>query len=430
MLKRFGLALTILGLVLVACGAELPKLAVLDVSVPKNFDNSVVVPITESLMEQLVASNKYTVLDRANIEAIFAERDFQLSGEVSNAQITQAGQFLGASFIVVSKLQIVGNSYFLSAKMIDTKTAAILKQASDTQKSDDASIVIDMAQDVGAKLLGAFIMPPHKPRPTSAPVASAKPEPTPAPTPAPTPEPTPAPERFQSRDFERDSPPGLRITANLSLPTWNDTSNLGKVMTTLPVTLYNAGVSNTAATPLNIGFEAYAQANLEPWWYIAAEYDSLEHSFQDKKFPDATKYYVDSRLTNFMAGAGLSLPIANVAHVFGGMMVGISSFTLGSLWTEAFSPDWVVSKVRSAAPKADSLTENGLGYALEAGLSIYVLKILAIDVRARYCGAIFLGSGVSAAGKISATSYYLASPSATVPALDYTSISFGLGLAL
>jgi TolB-like protein len=134
-----------------ALGAQTPKIAVLDATIPKGFDASVIVPITENIMEELVKSKKYTVLDRNNITAIFKERDFQLSGEVTDTDITKAGKMLGADFVVVSKMQQVGDSYFLTAKMINVTSSVIAGQASCT-RNGVLTILLDMAHLVGWSL--------------------------------------------------------------------------------------------------------------------------------------------------------------------------------------------------------------------------------------------------------------------------------------
>jgi TolB-like protein len=134
-----------------ALGAQNPKIAVLDATIPKGFDASVIVPITENIMEELVKSKKYTVLDRNNITAIFKERDFQLSGEVTDTDISKAGKMLGADFVVVSKMQQVGDSYFLTAKMINVTSSVIAGQASCT-RNGVLTILLDMAHLVGWSL--------------------------------------------------------------------------------------------------------------------------------------------------------------------------------------------------------------------------------------------------------------------------------------
>lgn len=130
-----------------------PKIAVLDAIVPKGIDQSVVVPVTEKIMERLVVSGRFMVLDRSNIHQVLKEREFQLSGLVSDAEVSEAGKYLGADFVVVSRVQRIAETYFLSAKTIAVKTGVIVNQAS-AQGEGKLSVLIAVAEQVGNALSG------------------------------------------------------------------------------------------------------------------------------------------------------------------------------------------------------------------------------------------------------------------------------------
>lgn len=100
----------------------LPKVAVLDLSLQKGIDATVIAPVTESIMDKVVGARAYVVLDRAYIEQVLKEKEFQMSGLVSDTQVAQAGQYLGADYVVAGKIQLVGDTYFVVAKMIEVKT--------------------------------------------------------------------------------------------------------------------------------------------------------------------------------------------------------------------------------------------------------------------------------------------------------------------
>jgi basic membrane protein A and related proteins len=131
--------------------AAVPKVAVLDITAQKDMDQSVVAPITETIMGEIVASKAYTVLDRAYIDQVLKEKEFQLSGAVSDQQVVQAGQYLGADYVVAGKALMVSGAYFLVAKMIDVKTGAITAQSSE-QAEGKALVLLDMARTVGRAL--------------------------------------------------------------------------------------------------------------------------------------------------------------------------------------------------------------------------------------------------------------------------------------
>jgi basic membrane protein A and related proteins len=136
-----------------------PKVAVLDITAEKGIDTAVVVPVTESIMEEIVTTRAYVVLDRAYIEQILKEKEFQLSGMVSDSQVAQAGQYLGADYVVAGKVQLLGDSYFLVSKMIEVRTGVIVSQSS-TQGKGALVALVDMAHSIGKKLVsGAPISP-------------------------------------------------------------------------------------------------------------------------------------------------------------------------------------------------------------------------------------------------------------------------------
>ena len=165
-------------LLLPALASALPKVAVLDLSVQKGIDASVVAPVTESLMEEVVGSRAYVVLDRAYIEQVLKEKEFQRSGLVSDTQVAQAGQYLGADYVVAGKIQLVGDTYLVVAKMIEVKTGVIVAQSSE-QGEGKLAVLLGLAHAVGKKLVVGSPISPLSPSlgsaATSAPAAASAP---------------------------------------------------------------------------------------------------------------------------------------------------------------------------------------------------------------------------------------------------------------
>jgi len=136
--------------------SALPKVAVLDALISGQMDPSVIVPVTEKVAERIVASGEYLVLDRGNIESILHEREFQFSGLVSDSEISQAGKFLGAEYVVVIRIETIGDTYFISSKMISVETGIISRQAS-AEGEGKLSVLLDLAGRVGALLTGKSV---------------------------------------------------------------------------------------------------------------------------------------------------------------------------------------------------------------------------------------------------------------------------------
>jgi hypothetical protein len=187
--KRIILSATFVALALVAVWAQ-PKVAVLDAIIPDNMDPSVIVPVTEKIAERLVVSGRFTVLDRMNIESVLKEREFQVSGMVTDKDVVTAGQYLGADFVVVARIQKVSDTYFIAAKMIAIKTGIIANQTS-AQGEGKLSALIDLAEQVGEVLSGGAVLAQSAAGGQSD-ISKPQPPPPPPPKPAPTPAPSAA----------------------------------------------------------------------------------------------------------------------------------------------------------------------------------------------------------------------------------------------
>jgi simple sugar transport system substrate-binding protein len=130
----------------------LPRVAVLDITAQADIDSSVVAPVTETIMEEVVGARAYIVLDRAYVEQVLKEMQFELSGLVTDTQAAKAGQFLGADYVVAGKVQTIGDTYFIVAKMIEVRTGVIVAQASE-QGEGKLSTLLGMSRLVGRKLV-------------------------------------------------------------------------------------------------------------------------------------------------------------------------------------------------------------------------------------------------------------------------------------
>ncbi len=181
----------------VTCLTALPQVAVLDAVIEEDMDPGVSIAVADKISESLVNSGKYTVLDRANAELVLREKEFQLSGLVRTEEIRRAGEYLGADLVVAARAARIGDTYFVSARMIDVKTGAITAQAS-VEREGRIAILLGIAGAVGDKLAGGVVEAvenrrfegPVRRTPAPPPVPPPMP-PAPAPRPAPAPAPAP-----------------------------------------------------------------------------------------------------------------------------------------------------------------------------------------------------------------------------------------------
>jgi TolB-like protein len=88
--------------------------------------------ILDGLMEQAVNDRErprpFTVVDRANLDLIQAEMQFQLSGEVSDATAQEIGRQLGAQTIISGAVTRIGDLWRLRITALEVETAQIQGQ--------------------------------------------------------------------------------------------------------------------------------------------------------------------------------------------------------------------------------------------------------------------------------------------------------------
>lgn len=80
----------------------------------------------DDLTMRFVQTKKLTVANRANLDAIKSEMNFQLSGEVSDDSIQQLGAMIGANVVVHGKLISIGSSYSLTMQALDVSSAEVV----------------------------------------------------------------------------------------------------------------------------------------------------------------------------------------------------------------------------------------------------------------------------------------------------------------
>jgi hypothetical protein len=145
--------LLILTIALATAAWAQPKVAVFDAAIPADMDTAVVIPMTEKIIERLAASGRFAVLDREDIERLLKRRDFKLPRTLSDADAAEAGEYLGADYVVVAKAQEIGDTYYVSSKMIAVKTGVVANRTS-AQAEGKLSTLLSLAEQVGDALSG------------------------------------------------------------------------------------------------------------------------------------------------------------------------------------------------------------------------------------------------------------------------------------
>jgi hypothetical protein len=101
------------------------KLAILNIQ-------SVFPALSEYIIDELTANTVndrvFTVVDRQQLDAIRAELNFQMSGEVDDDSAQELGRMLGAQIIISGGISKIGNLYRLRIRALGVEKAQIIGQ--------------------------------------------------------------------------------------------------------------------------------------------------------------------------------------------------------------------------------------------------------------------------------------------------------------
>jgi len=81
--------------------------------------------ILNNLAIYAVNDGVFSVVDRAQLDAVRTELNFNLSGEVDDSSAQEIGKMLGAQIIVSGSVRKIGASYRLDLRAIEVQTAAV-----------------------------------------------------------------------------------------------------------------------------------------------------------------------------------------------------------------------------------------------------------------------------------------------------------------
>lgn len=354
-MKRLLLMLTLAALASLAY--SLPTIAVLDALLEDNVDPSAKVPVTEKIIEEIVGSGKYTVLDRGSIQEVLEEKKFQLSGIVADTEIKKAGEYLGADIVCVAKVSRIGGTYFISGKMIDVETGAITAQKSHEEKGE-IEVVLDIAQIVGQALAGGVIeeadKEPQKPAPT------VVVEPTPV-----------APVEQATTDLT----PIRRIIVSYLLP-YHFGPAVDEIDDLIDYVISESGgyLGEYDFSPKYSGIGAHATYVLGQMLYLSISGAYTSRTVSSDYFFDDENYYTDFTTIDLRAGAGAILRPIEMMQGFIGAGIGYLLLTMDEdLWGTNFF--------------TYSMEDSALAWYFEGGVDLIISDFIVLNATATFLGS-------------------------------------------
>ncbi len=324
-----------------------PSIAVLDALLDEGVDLSARVPVTEKIIEALVSSGQYTVLDRGNVQQVLQEKKFQLSGMVRDSEIKQAGEYLGAEFVCVAKVSKIGQTYFVAAKIIDVETGKIISQIS-REKRGEIDIVLGIAHDVGVELMGGEV--------ESLPDVVTDEDEKRADTGDKDADDT----TTEAKDGDPSTATRRHVTANGVLPFFlgNAANDLDSYLDYI-ISSYGGSAGNYSSK--SGGFGLHFLQPVGSLFYASAGGALFQRSDQSAYFPDSTKYYLNFTFIDLRAGVGAVFPISSLLQIYGGGGVNLAHLQMadgddGDIW----GPDFFVN----------STADTSIGFYIEAGIDV------------------------------------------------------------
>ena len=109
--------------------------------------------LLDEMTIRIVQNRKLTVADRANLEAIKKEMNFQLSGEVSDATMKEIGAMVGADVVIHGNLKKAGG-FMLTLQALDvTKATVVDMYRADVELDDKSMRLMKLSMNDGGKVI-------------------------------------------------------------------------------------------------------------------------------------------------------------------------------------------------------------------------------------------------------------------------------------
>jgi len=294
------------------------------------------------------------VLDRTTVAKSLEEIEFQMSGLVSDEDIRKAGNQLGsrlgAAFVVVARVSQVGDTYFISAKMIDVRTGEITAQASDESEGKIA-ITLKIAQTVGRKLATGVREAAKEPVPAAAlKPAGKEPEATPAAKP--------------------DGAP--RALHSLAAVYYSQPLFFGET---------EDDIDTNGHASHGYGFSMRLLRFVWKGLYVSGFLTAMVENATD----GSLSWVVFEPIFDVQAGAGWGIPLGKTLQITAGVHAGYSGLTVGSYWPDA--GDYFGGFCFGGDLGLDLIVMKGLAVSLRADVTIASIEILTGSRQEAYLGA-------------------------------------------
>jgi TolB-like protein len=108
--------------------------------------------VAEIMRTELVGTDRFRVVERAQIKQALTEQTLQLSGTIDTESAVQLGKLLGADQIIVGSVVKIGSAYTINSRMIDVKTGEARLGRNVT--GNDLNLLTSLSRDLISGLFG------------------------------------------------------------------------------------------------------------------------------------------------------------------------------------------------------------------------------------------------------------------------------------
>ena len=155
-LNIYYLFVLLIFITLSAQAQEERKVAVFD---PAGSVEKALLEIVREESSVVVNTTGYSVLERQLINKVLEENRFQESGLVNDEQVSDIGKRMGADYVFVTTISMLGANYYISCKMIEVATARIDKQFTGTT-TNGMNDIPQTTQYIVRRLFGENVQQP------------------------------------------------------------------------------------------------------------------------------------------------------------------------------------------------------------------------------------------------------------------------------
>lgn len=114
------------------------------------------IALSDALRTEIGKTDKYEVMERAQMESVLIEQGFQQSGACDASCAIEIGQLLAVKYIVLGNIGKVGKTYTLNIRLVDVRTGKIIKDITENYKGSLDNLLTKTVPLAAKKLTGTY----------------------------------------------------------------------------------------------------------------------------------------------------------------------------------------------------------------------------------------------------------------------------------